>query len=112
MRDSESNMRTASVEIRSLWQQTVRKNALSAHRLQFFPVPARFSVFSWPFDTLTSRTYLRTAAGMNDLRRLKQSATPSSMERLAPRFAFAECDCPDVTEEEGKVCEGVILCLM
>ena len=25
------------------------------------------------------RTYLRTAAGMNDLRRLKQSAEPSSM---------------------------------
>ena len=42
------------------------------------------------------RTYLRTAAGINGLRRLKQSAAPSSMERLAPRFAFAECDYPDV----------------
>ena len=35
------------------------------------------------------RTYLRTAAGINGLRRLKQSAAPSSMERFAPRFAFA-----------------------
>ena len=52
----------------------------SAHQMRFFPSPC------------AERTYLRTAAGINGLRRLKQSAAPSSMERFAPRFAFAECD--------------------
>ena len=57
------------------------------------PFCAQNAIFPSP---CAERAYLRTAAGINGLRRQKQSAAPSSMERLAPRFAFAECDYPDV----------------
>ena len=65
----------------------VRRTSLFAHQIHFFA--------SW----CAERAFLRTVAGINDLQRLRQSAAPSSMERLAPRFAFAECDFPDLIDE-------------
>ena len=50
------------------------------------PFCAQNAIFPSP---CAERAYLRTAAGINGLRRQKQRAAPSSMERLAPRFAFA-----------------------